>query len=444
MSAGNMSNFTLSGRLIRWLATLSLATLGCLCLGVFFSVKANLENQQNLRLEKLGHAVQHLIAETPAHQQSRSLVHDLEDLLKINRDLHLRLQDQEGKTAFRSSPAAWPSTARTHTVRFPDKTTEANYFIAELALDTSPDDAILDRLTAILWAAALIGSAAITIGGYLIVYFGLAPVRTLADQTQNLAISSLDKRLETGRIPDELKILVDQFNGMLDRLQKAYQQLEGFNADVAHELRTPLANIIASSELALRGNEPEAHLRDHIGSNLEEMQRLSGIINDMLFLSQADRGAQARRKPVRSLAQLCGEVVDYYEAVLLDADLSWKITGDASGQFDAALLRRALSNLLNNAARYADHGSHIEIRIIQNTHGQVSISVANRGQTIPPEHLQQIFNRFFRVDPSRNEGSQNHGLGLAIVSAIARMHNGAPFANSANGETEIGVRLASS
>lgn len=443
MRLGNAPNFTLSGRLIRWLASLSLAVLGCLCLGVFFSVKANLENQQSLRLEKLSDAVQHLIAETPVHQQSGSLEHDLEDLLKTNRDLHLRLLDQQGKAVFISSPVAWPTKARTHALTFPEKTILANYSLAELALDTSPDDAILDRLAAILWGAALIGSAAITMGGYLIVYFGLAPVRTLADQTRNLAISSLDKRLETGRIPAELKILVDQFNGMLDRLEKAYQQLEGFNVDVAHELRTPLANIIASSELALRSNEPKEHLRDYIGSNLEEMRRLSGIVSDMLFLSQADRGAQARRKPVQSLAQLCGEVVDYYEAVLIEADLDWKITGDASGQFDTALLRRVLSNLLNNAARYADQGSRIEIRIARGPNGQVSISVANRGQTIPPENLQQIFDRFFRVDPSRNDGSQNHGLGLAIVSAIARMHNGEPFANSANGETEIGVRLAS-
>ena len=114
-----------------------------------------------------------------------------------------------------------------------------------MALETAPDEAILDRLTAILWGAALIGSAAITLGGYLIVYFGLAPIRTLAEQTRSLAILSLDTRLETEGIPAELQVLVDHFNDLLNRLEKAYQQLEGFNADVAHELRTPLANIIA-------------------------------------------------------------------------------------------------------------------------------------------------------------------------------------------------------
>ena len=107
----------------------------------------------------------------------------------------------------------------------------------------------------------------------------------------------------------------------------------------------------------------------------------------------------------------------------------------------AALLRRVLSNLLNNAARYADPGSSIVIRIVVETHGHIKLSVINRGEPISAESLPHIFDRFFRVDASRSHGHQNHGLGLAIVSAIARMHDGEAFAISADGETEIGVRL---
>ena len=437
-----MINSTLSGRLIRWLASLSLGVLGCLCLGVFFSVKANLETQQDQRLEKLSTAIRHLFEETPEHQQPGSLEHDLEDLLKINRDSHLKLIDRLGEARFISTPSAWPSKARFYSFALPDEAQRTDFAVAELALETAPDEAILDRLAAILWGAALIGSAAITLGGYLIVYFGLAPIRKLAEQTRSLAILSLDTRLETEGIPAELQVLVDHFNDLLNRLEKAYQQLEGFNADVAHELRTPLANIIASSELALRSNDKDEHLRDCIGSNLEEMHRLSCIVNDMLFLSQADRGAKARRMPVHSLAQLCAEVADYYEAVLIESDLQWSIEGDASGLYDAALLRRVLSNLLNNAARYADPGSSIVIRIVVETHGHIKLSVINRGEPISAESLPHIFDRFFRVDASRSHGHQNHGLGLAIVGAIARMHDGEAFAKSAHGETEIGVRLA--
>lgn len=443
MKLGKQINPTLSGRLVRWLASLSLGVLGCLCLGVFFSVKINLESQQDLRLEKLSTAIQHLFEETPAHLQPGTLEHDLEDLLKINRDLHLKLLDRLGEARFISTPSAWPLKARFHSLALPEEASRTDFAVAELALDNAPDEAILDRLAAILWGAALIGSAAITVGGYLLVYFGLAPIRTLAEQTRCLAILSLDKRLETEGIPAELQVLVDQFNDLLNRLEKAYQQLEGFNADVAHELRTPLANIIASSELALRSNDKDENLRDCIGANLEEMHRLSGIVNDMLFLSQADRGAKAQRIPVQSLAQLCTEVADYYEAVLIESDLELSIEGDASGLFDAALLRRVLSNLLNNAARYADHGSAIVIRITPETDGRLKLSVINRGKPISAASLPHIFDRFFRVDTSRSHGHQNHGLGLAIVSAIARMHDGEAFANSADGETEIGIRLDS-
>ena len=139
--------------------------------------------------------------------------------------------------------------------------------------------------------------------------------------------------------------------------------------------------------LALRSNDKDENLRDCIGANLEEMHRLSGIVNDMLFLSQADRGAKARRIPVQSLAQLCTEVADYYEAVLIESDLQLSIEGDASGLFDAALLRRVLSNLLNNAARYAEHGSAILIRIAPEADGQLKLSVINQGEPIPFQKL---------------------------------------------------------
>ncbi|MBN9423271.1 MAG: hypothetical protein BGO63_08155 [Candidatus Accumulibacter sp. 66-26] len=432
---------TLGGRLVRWLACLSLGVLGCLCLGVYVSVKSNIEAQQASRLDKSAAAIVHLFEKTQRHQQPGALAHDLEDLLRVNRDLHLKLLDERGDALFISSPDAWPAEGRTYTFNFSAEPRRKDYVAAVLVLDTAPDQAILDRLALILWIAALIGSAAIALGGYFIVFLGLAPVRALAEQTRNLAIRSLDGRLETEGIPAELQVLVDQFNALLDRLEKAYQQLEGFNADVAHELRTPLANIIASSELALRGKERDECLRDCIGSNLEEMRRLSGIVDDMLFLSLADRGAKARRAPVQSLAGMCAEVADYYEAVLTESGLQWTVEGDGAGCFDSALLKRALSNLLNNAARHAERGSTVAIRIAQEAGGQIRLSVANRGEPIHPGSLPHIFNRFFRVDASRSQGSQNHGLGLAIVSAIARMHDGEPFAKSENGETEIGVRL---
>ncbi len=222
--------------------------------------------------------------------------------LKINRDLHLKLLDRLGEARFISTPSAWPLKARFHLAwHSPSEAYEQDFAVADWHSTLHPTKLFWIASQPFSWGAALIGSAAITVGGYLLVYFGLTPIRTLAEQTRCLAILSLDKRLETEGSPAQLQVLVDQFNDLLNRLEKAYQQLEGFNADVAHELRTPLANIIASSELALRSNDKDENLRDCIGANLEEMHRLSGIVNGHAVPVASRPGckspADARSKP---------------------------------------------------------------------------------------------------------------------------------------------------
>jgi two-component system heavy metal sensor histidine kinase CusS len=255
-----------------------------------------------------------------------------------------------------------------------------------------------------------------------------------------VSADNLQQRLDSGEQPLELVPLIDQFNALLARIEKAYLQMEGFNADVAHELCTPLATLIANNELALLRPE-QADIREVLASNLEELHRLTGIVNDMLFLSQADRGVGARRAPVASLASMAADVLDYHEAALSEAGLTAKVVGDAHGAFDVPLLRRALSNLLGNATRYASSGSVVQINLRTTDVGCVLISVTNYGSTIDPELLPQLFDRFFRADPARSHGQSNHGLGLAIVGGIARMHQGRPFASSENGVTNVGIEI---
>ena len=147
------------------------------------------------------------------------------------------------------------------------------------------------------------------------------------------------------------------------RLEGAYQQLEGFNADVAHELRTPLATLIGETEVALsRERSPEV-LRETLLSNLEELQRLAAMVNDMLFLSKADRGAQARRGQQTSLAGLARQVTDFHEAALAERNLRVIVSGDAVIPVDEPLFKRAVSNLLGNAIRFADADSDIVVQI---------------------------------------------------------------------------------
>lgn len=275
----------------------------------------------------------------------------------------------------------------------------------------------------------------------MLVRLGLAPLHKLVEQTRRVTATDLERRLDGAGQADELQPLIGQFNALLDRLGAAYKQMEAFNADVAHELNTPLATLISSCELALRKPRSNEELCEAMGSNLEDLHRLASIVGDMLFLSNADRGVPARRAWAPSLGALAVEVLEFHEAALLDAGLKAVVLGDAAAEVDARLLRRALSNLLGNATRYASPGSAVLVRIERQSAREVSIAVHNAGAAIEAEHLPKLFDRFYRADPSRTHADRNHGLGLAIVAAIARMHGGHAFAESADGVTRVGLVL---
>lgn len=316
---------------------------------------------------------------------------------------------------------------------------------ARYTMDYARDAARGQRWAWQLVAIILVAGALVAMGARWRVRRELTPLNDLARQTRAISPGRLDQRLQLTDPPEELQPWLVQLNALMDRLQRAYVQLESFNADVAHELRTPLATLIGQTELALSRERDAEALRETLTSNLEEMQRLSGLVNDMLFLSQADRGAVARRGQPLGLATLAAQVADYHEATIEDAGLGLRIDGDATLAVDEPLVKRALSNLVGNATRFAEPGSPLVLRIERPSADEVRLSVENRGRAIAPEHLPRLFDRFFRVDTARACGldCQHHGLGLAIVAAIARMHGGSTWAESADGLTRVGFSLGS-
>ncbi|MCU0941459.1 MAG: heavy metal sensor histidine kinase, partial [Hydrogenophaga sp.] len=270
----------------------------------------------------------------------------------------------------------------------------------------------------------------------------LRPLLDLAAQTRSIDVRRLDQRLALAEPIEELQPLIDQFNGLMQRVERTYVQLEGFNADVAHELRTPLANLIGHTEVALSRERSAGELEEVLHSNLEELQRMAGIVNDMLFLAQADRGVKARRGAPVSLADLVRQVVEFHEAPMEEAGLGIDIEGDAKMAVDEPLVKRALSNLLGNAIRYAEKGSRLCVRILPEGDQGMRLWVENVGPSIDPAHLPRLFDRFFRADASRCELEKpHHGLGLSIVAAIARMHDGFAAAESDAGRTRVGFSL---
>lgn len=433
---------SLGRRLSYWLALQSLAGLVVVCASVYGATHLGFQARQSEELAQKQVQLRHLLAESARDGDVATLRHKLDDFFIGHPDMALALTRTGDGSAFyrRSSP---PPTGDVRVARFSlnAPAPEQGSLDAVLALDIREDTALLRRIGFTLAVAALAGALLVSAGGFLLVRLGLRPLRDLVNQTRQLAADTLHRRLDGSAQPEELEPLIAQFNELLGRLELAYEQLEGFNADVAHELCTPLATLIGSTELALRKARDADELREVLGSNLEELQRVAGIVHDMLFLSQADRGASARRVPTPSLAALAQQVCNYHEAALVDAGLALEIVGDAQGSFDAPLLQRALSNLIGNATRYAQRGSSVRVDITHAPTGEVQLMVVNRGVTIEPNDLPRLFDRFYRGDASRTDADRNHGLGLSIVAAIARMHGGRPLATSSGGISSIGMSL---
>ena len=441
---------SLGTRLSRWLALQGLIAALAVSGTVYAVTLWVLQSRQHEELALKSAVVRHALAETSGSSATEDLQHKLKDFLAGHEDMKLSITVSDGAVLFDAPQRATGGDAAS-TGRFMQVSWEDTWPVGAgsgvrvvLGLDVSRDQDLLQRLGWILLAASLLGAGIVSVTGFLLVRRGLLPVQALAAQVDAVALGRPGLRLDGAGQPLELRPLVDRFNALLMRVERAYAQLEGFNADVAHELRTPLTTLIGSSELALQRERPAAELQDVIAENLEDLRRLAIIVNDMLFLSQADRGASARRSPVTSLAAELGEIIEYHEASLHDRGLSAVCDGDATGAFDLSLLRRALSNLLSNATRYATPGSTIKVRIASEG-GRIRIWVENEGSPIEQEHLPRLFDRFYRVERSRRQvGASNHGLGLAIVAAIARMHQGEPFARSADGITAIGLDVPSS
>ena len=443
MSGSRTSQPSLGRRLSIWLAVQSFVALALVSVAVFAVTALNLQSRQEDELRQKSQSVQHALMEQFANATNSEITQKLDDFLVGHADISLTLVSAPGQTIYAARAGIAESASRRVSFQMPWKLSPSGQVWGELALNARADDQLLRWLAITLLSAVVLGATAVSISGYWLVRRGLAPVRGLSRQLRAMKPDKSALRLDGSKQPEELQPLVEQFNSLLGRVERAYTQLEGFNADVAHELRTPLTTLIGASEVALHRLRSGDELREVIGSNLEELQRLSGIVNDMLFLSRADSGARVRRGSVTSLAALVGEVIEYHDASVLDAGVAIQLEGDAVGAFDTALLRRAMSNLVSNATRYATKASTILVCITRVSGARVRLSVSNAGPLIAAEHMPRLFDRFYRAEAARQRSDVNHGLGLAIVAAIARMHDGEPFAISEKGRTTVGIEIES-
>ncbi|MDP2785460.1 MAG: heavy metal sensor histidine kinase [Sulfurimicrobium sp.] len=292
-----------------------------------------------------------------------------------------------------------------------------------LSLDSREALELLANYRRALFAAMLFGGLAAAILGFLTARNSLRPLRQMAETASDISASRLERRLEVAHAPRELKALAAAFNAMLERLRDSFSRLSDFSSDLAHELRTPINNLMGQTQVALSRTRGAGEYRAVLESNLEEYERLARMIGDMLFLAKADNAQAPLNAEEIDLRAELDKVAEFHEVLADEAGLKIICEGEGRVAADHILAQRAIANLLSNAIRHTPPGGVIRAAIAA-TGEAVALCVSNPGPGISPEHLERVFDRFYQVDGARERSDAGTGLGLAIVKSIMRLHGG--------------------
>ncbi|WP_439125623.1 MAG: heavy metal sensor histidine kinase [Pseudomonas rhizophila] len=443
----------------RWSLSSRLALLFAACTavvslfaGVLFSRGSEahfIELDQQLlegKLIGLRRALQGLDAE---QTQSR-----LADELSRQADLALRIKDSDGMRWYDSSlriPAQLPERPGLSTLSdadtdyrvlnaplYPDRPDSPQL---TLLLDITHHQHFLQRMQRLIWLTVGLSALATALLGAWAARRGLRPLRRMGAIAGSVSARSLNARLPEEHMPAELAELAHSINDMLRRLDDAFQRLSAFSADIAHELRTPLSNLLTHTQVTLTRERSLEDYREALHSNLEELQWMAQLVNDMLYLAKADHGLLAPSREPLELAQEVDLLLEFFAPLAEDAHVRLSREGNGRIDGDRSMLRRALSNLLDNALRFTPDGGEVRVHIVEGV-GQMHVNVENSGDGISAHLLPRLFDRFYRADPARQEGSSEHaGLGLAITRSIVRAHGGQIRCESADGWTRFLIEL---
>jgi len=261
----------------------------------------------------------------------------------------------------------------------------------------------------------------------------LRPLQEMATATERVQASQLHQRLGRGRWPSELIALAAGFDQMLARLEDSFDRLSRFSADLAHELRTPIQNLRGGAEVALTRTRTAEEYREVIELSIEEYQRLSSMIDSLLFLARSENAETRLNRVKFQIGPEVDKILDFYDAAAREREVDLTRFGDGELYADPMLFRRAINNLVSNALQHAPTAGRIRVLVVTDLDHEVQVAVQDNGSGIGPEHLPRIFDRFYRVDAARSSSSASTGLGLAIVKSIMELHGGSARAESGLG-----------
>jgi two-component system heavy metal sensor histidine kinase CusS len=334
-----------------------------------------------------------------------------------------------GSTLSLHEPKDYRSGARLFSLVAVNEESAGQIYTIQVAQDRSSDEQLKRRfglLLGVVLAGSILGSAIIAI---TVAKRGLRPLGEMTQSLERIGPAHLNERVAPAGWPRELQPLAIAFDAMLARLEDSFTRLSQFSADLAHELRTPVANILGEGQVALTRERTPGEYREVIESAIAECERLSGIVDNLLFVARVD----AAREPIERKKFDGGAAVEkiaaFYRTLAEDRHVAIHCSSEGEIYADPVLFERAVSNLVDNAMRFTPDGGEIKIStMIRDGHSKIAVS--DNGCGIAAEHLPRVFDRFYRADPSRSAGGA--GLGLALVKSIVDLHGG-----SAEIESEV-------
>lgn len=310
-----------------------------------------------------------------------------------------------------------------------------------VATDVGQHEHFMEGFKRMLWSVVTLGAVLTGLLGWGAARRGLAPLRAMGREAGAITARRLNTRLSADAVPAELAELAETLNGMLSRLEDSFRRLSNFSSDLAHELRTPVSNLLTQTQVTLSRSRSVDEYRDILASNAEEFERLSRIVSDMLFLAKSENDLVVPNREPVSLADEVSSVLEFYEALADEKGIVVSLVGQGSISGDRLMIRRAINNLVSNAVRHTAADGTITVRIIQHSGAGTELQVENAGEGIAAEHLPRLFDRFYRVDFARKRQSDGAGLGLAITRSIVRAHGGDATVYSHDGTTTFSLNF---
>lgn len=296
--------------------------------------------------------------------------------------------------------------------------------VLQLAFDVTTEWEIIRNYRARLILVLCIGILISAVGGFYITRRQLRPLYQIAEKTGNITADSLSERISSPSLPKELAIVADAFDRMMGNIQDSFERLSHCASNMAHELRTPIHNMIGAAQVTLARGRTAEEYRKHIESNIEEYERLGQIIDSLIFLARASNGLiQPHLVEFRAM-EVIDEVLAFYAPLCEDQNITISCQGSALLRADRDLFRGVIANLLSNAIKFSPVGSQVTINTAQLADQTVEITVKDSGRGIAAEHLPHLFERFYRVPGPDGQAAAGFGLGLSICKSVMDIHGG--------------------